>query len=289
MLFNRINKGSSLVEYIIPAAVVGLSLGFTIYNMQKDGTLQRFLQKSMSSNNIQSGCLIVGSMGDASDTSTTGTTDTTDTSDKITGATASGNLDSTTNVAGTDINYYDSGDVSFNSNGQNVVLKSDIMADINEVMETTGVNGANTQIVNAINALITSHAAEYPDADVPIDIQFGTSERSIIIDSNCTDYYKGEVAVNSVQLSVGDHLIMIVKDQTLESYSLVDSTITNDITTGDGIHVIDGTLSGDNFTGEITDGSYSGSDFNAIVDDGTFTGNSGTITDLGCWNIVLNN
>lgn len=110
----------------------------------------------------------------------------------------------------TEVYFNQDGSASFTVGGQDVNLSSGIIQSLDIVFETSGSQGMglNSTVIDAIAKLVNDHKAEFGNADVPIEISFAESKR----DQSGTTY-AGNSTMNSVQLNVGNHHILINNDQ----------------------------------------------------------------------------
>lgn len=152
-------------------------------------------------------------------------------------------------VGGKSVNIMTDGSATISFATQDVTLSSTILNNLNEVFETSGSDGLNTYIVNALEKMIQAHEAEHTDG-VPIEIGFGTGKRTEIghcaflffgCDPDITTEGKTKIiehddgttetvpASNSITLKVGDHLMIIQNDQSSSNGKL-------------GTYIIDGNI-----------------------------------------------
>lgn len=118
-----------------------------------------------------------------------------------------------------DINITDNEDGSFSFiySGQNVTFSNDIIANLSEVFTTTGAAGIHDDVIDSIIMLIDAHKDEYAPADVPIQMGFGLGNRNQ--GESYKPYpadqqiYQGFAEANTVSMAVGDHIMVIQKDQ----------------------------------------------------------------------------
>lgn len=256
-------SGSALVDYVVPTAVVGLVVGLGVYSMFSSGALATFFGASSNTVvNLDSGTAQRGNL--ITDSTSFGQT--------------SSPVISSGKVGDVNVNYHQDGSASFFIGSQYVNLSSSIMNDFNEIMETSGTAGLNEEIVKVIEKLITEHADEYPEGDVPLDVAYGQSIRQVATGANTTKYFS-EAENNIVQMSVGNHMIYIVKDQQSE----INTGTFVDIIPENGHHTIEGYVTGSNFSGMVTNGEYTGTGFEGDV----LPGNNLQGTNMPCnaWNI----
>lgn len=109
------------------------------------------------------------------------------------------------------VNINPDGSASFNINGQDVSIPAGAMADLNVVFETAGSSGLSTEVMAAIQKLIIDHQSEYPGTEVPINLDFGTGRRQG--SSTYPGTYEGNATYNQVTVAVGEHKIIVQKDQ----------------------------------------------------------------------------
>lgn len=112
-------------------------------------------------------------------------------------------------VGNYDLQFNEQGDVMFEAAGQDVMLTADVVESLNTVFETSGANGLG-EILEDISYIIEKHKADYPDADVPFDIVFGSGKRQS--DTGQT-VYEGEATVNTIAIRAGNDLVVFQKDQ----------------------------------------------------------------------------
>lgn len=254
-------SGSALIDYVLPTALVGLVVGLSMYSMFSTGTLANFIGASSNTEmDLESG---EGVMGDVV-TNSSGFSESAST------------VISTGTVGDVDVSYYANGTASFTVGTQNVTVSSDMMNNLNEIMETTGTTGLNNHIVSSIKKLIEEHADEYPGEDVPIEYMTGLYQRSF----KDWNYY-GAAKANVVQMTVGDHMIVIGKDHEEEKSGTNE---VRDVIEGVGVHIFEGTRDGNNINGTFTAGEFS-----------TYAFSGGCIRQScsirhpdGIWDLVLN-
>lgn len=116
---------------------------------------------------------------------------------------------STVDVNGISVNVYNDGSMGFTSNGQQVYLDKTTIDNINISMETAGSNGGE-KIIAMIDEMITSHKAEYPDTEVPLNMYFGLGNRTGPKD----EMTYGNASMNLVMVQVGQDFQIMQKDQT---------------------------------------------------------------------------
>lgn len=124
-------------------------------------------------------------------------------------------ITSTVNIAGYDVNFHQDGSVSFNVGTQSVNLDPQLVNLQNEVVETSGSAGIS-DLVKEIGYLITQHQGEYPPGQVPVELTYGSSQRT---DGATT--YNGKAGLpSSTIVRVGTHMVILQKDQASQ-YNLV--------------------------------------------------------------------
>jgi hypothetical protein len=110
-------------------------------------------------------------------------------------------------VGSYDVTIYDDGSAAFKVGSQDVYLPKDIL-DLQEVVMTTTGSSGFEDIVSDIAYLIEEHQAEYPGGDVPVQITYGMGKRTFF-----EEILSGEASVNTISMSVGDHVILVQQDQ----------------------------------------------------------------------------
>lgn len=227
-----------------------------------------------------------------------------------------GGGDTLPSSGGLDIAYDADGSAAFTVGSQNVTLSSDIVDDIGIVFETSGADGIQDYVADAIAALIQEYADEYPDNNVPVEVNFGSSNRQVnyhvdhnqdnlttlanqsplIIPNKESIQFNGTAQFNQVSIQVGDHYIILVNDQGLS----------NDIASSEqGVYQIEGDLVNGSFTGTIDAlkiGDTDQQNNNSLINDCTVTsrrnddGSGGVfqlniinhnINDVGNWDLNL--
>lgn len=280
------DKGQSLVEFIIIVAVIAIG-GIMVLTLLGGNINEMFSSSVAKTADFKPfGTETVGSPADDKNVSDPGTA-----TIPITTTISSLSID------GVDIKLKGNGSASLTFDSQKVEIPSAAMDNLSDMFMATGTSGGGltTEVVQAISSLIAAHKDEYPDSDVPIKMVFGDGVRDQSDYNNDGGHYEGDATSNSVTLSVGDHLILIQKDQTFGG-EVIDN--------GD-IHVIDGTIkdlygNGDRqFEGKITSTKPGLSeqiyrsdvvpDGNTIINGsipGDIAANAGGIT--GTWSFTLN-
>jgi hypothetical protein len=134
---------------------------------------------------------------------------------------------STMDVSNVTVEFQEDGSASFNVDGRDVTLSSDVLNNLNEVFETSGAEGINTYLMDALKSII----ANSDPADGPIDIAFGEGYRT---DKNDFNYWQGDSSTyNLVTIKTGDQVIVIQNDKQ-----------TSDPNGDLGVYRIDGTIQG---------------------------------------------
>lgn len=109
------------------------------------------------------------------------------------------------------------GSIQFKYQGQDVVISNDLLANLDEVFMTSGASGVNNDVVEAIAYLINEHKAEYEPHEVPIKMGFGKGTRaqgeSYKPNELQGQTYQGFAEANTVSIAVGNHLMVVQKDQ----------------------------------------------------------------------------
>lgn len=189
-------------------------------------------------------------------------------------------------VDGVDVNFNPDGSASFNVNGRDITLTSDVMANLNDVFSTSGADGLTDYVMAAIKDI----ANATDPADGPVEISFGEGTRT---DKNNVNYWKGDTSsYNIVAIKAGDKITVIQNDK--ES-----SAATGEM----GVYQIEGTMTNyDGGTGtysfvssgitrlDAPSNPYSTFNYKADVDLSTGIEFSGDIfknlnNDQGDWNI----
>jgi Flp pilus assembly pilin Flp len=185
-------------------------------------------------------------------------------------------------VGSYDVSKHSDGIYSFEVDGQKISLPQEYLDQHNAVLQTTG-SSALEDLVSEIAYMIQTHKDEYPDQDVPIEINFGDSTRT---KGNAT--VSGESTVNTTAIKVGDHIINLVYDHTCEGG--------NCQSVPQGKFRIEGTVQPDNTlvasvgynsSSTATDYTNTSNTFDATYDPatGAFSGTYGA--DVGNYNWVL--
>lgn len=259
----RTSRGSAIVDYILPTAIIGLILGLGLFKMYESNMLAKFWAASSNAGlNIQDGMAIINPLGGGS----------------------SGISLLQKSISGVNVTFNPDNSASFTYNGQNINFSSTDMSNLNEIAETSGSTGLTTEIIEAVKKLIDDHSAEYSPSSVPVQIAYGTSNR--MVKSYPDEYdinYNGDASYNAVQFSVGDHLIIVGKDQSVEHQ--VDGW--TDIPSNQGNFKIEGNISGSGFTGTTYgNNGTSGNTYSATVSGQNLTGFY-SVPDSNYWNFSI--
>lgn len=209
-------NGQSLIEFVVIIAVVVLG-GIMVLTLLGDNINTMFFKSEQKVASFQP-------FGDPStSSSTTTSTSTTTTPSTTTSSTTTPSTTTTTTpstatmtVNGVDVNVNTDGSASFNYSGQDILLSSTMMDNLNIVSESTGADGITVEVMSAIQKLIDDHKAEYAPADVPVELTFGKGTRS------AGGEYLGDVTYNQVQASVSGHKIFIQNDQDISGGATAD-------------------------------------------------------------------
>jgi hypothetical protein len=149
----------------------------------------------------------------------------------------------TINIGGYDVLENADGSLSFDAAGQVITIPQEIVALQETVMETTG-SSSWLDLVKEVGYMVEKHKAEYPDSDVPVEILFGTGDRSASISGQTAQYF-GSATANTTTIKVGNDLVIIQNDQ--------DCSVTNTFCLFEGKFRIEGSLdASNNFTGNVT-------------------------------------
>lgn len=269
----RKHFGSAMVDYIVPTAVVGLVIGLGVVETARNGTLVRFLASSQEMQLFTDDGY--ATVGDGASEMLTGGAE----PETPTPGDNNSPVISTGNVGGIDVNYHEDGSSSFFVKDQEVNISSSTMDKFNEIMETTGTAGMNNYVVNAIEKLIEDHADEYAGSDVPVEYMTGVSSRN---EGDWDFFGTGEATM--VQMSVGDHMIIINKDH-IRAHACLGGG--DDIPPDSNIHVLEGTKTGETFNGTFTDGEYLGDSFEGSFNEGDNNTLNGAETPGNWWNYTF--
>lgn len=216
-------KGSNLLEYIIPLAVIAIVVGGSIYYMSASGLLNKFLFNSSGAKfDKNTGKLVIG--------------------------------DNTYTMGGEKVTYNADGSISFQVDGQKVNLQPQFLNYADEAAETSGTNGSS-DIIKEIAYLIRQNKSEYPDQQVPVEVSFGTGQRELLFET-----YSGKAEVNSTSIKVGDQVVILQKDQNCTS-TKPNEVLNCDAVKGTrmGSFRIEGKINqGNNFTGVIQSKNVTG-------------------------------
>jgi Flp pilus assembly pilin Flp len=122
----------------------------------------------------------------------------------------------TLEIEGIEVTQYADGSYSFPVGAQNITISPEQLSKMNTVLETTGSAGLS-DLVKEMAYLVDKVKDDYGGADVPIDIQFGTSARICQTASDDPGYegiaFPGTAEVNSVTIAAGNQLILLTNDQ----------------------------------------------------------------------------
>lgn len=194
------------------------------------------------------------------------------------------------NIKGTDVTYNSDGSASFTVGSQNIAMSSDIMNSLNTVFETSGSEGITSEVMSAIQALITEHEDEYPAGDMPLEISIGKGARTEIDDGEKESQYGGDAEANMTFLSVGDHMIVIQNDK---FYRDEDDAKAKECTKDQcGVYILDGTVKDGKFHATIDGPSFNGDkitmDYKNNILNGNFNYEDGDKDDDEYWNWNFN-
>ncbi|MEW5820079.1 MAG: hypothetical protein AB1782_07785 [Cyanobacteriota bacterium] len=114
---------------------------------------------------------------------------------------------STIMISGTKVSFTQDGSASLYIGGRNVVLSSEVLNNLNEVFETSGADGINQYLIDALKSIISST----DPADDTIQIAFGEGYRT---DKNDFHYWQGDTSTyNLITIKAGDQIIIIQNDK----------------------------------------------------------------------------
>ncbi|MGD9580710.1 MAG: Flp family type IVb pilin [Vampirovibrionia bacterium] len=155
------------------------------------------------------------------------------------------------------------GSALLNVSGKNVVISANSLKSIDTVMKTTGAEG---ELIDIVGYMLETHAEEYPDTDVPMEITFGNGTRytDAVGDGTYYNSFICDASINTVSVKVGDHLVILSNDQDV----VINDGVPNE-TMEMGVNRIEGTIRPDgvSFDGKITSDnpSLNNQSFSAIV------------------------
>jgi Flp pilus assembly pilin Flp len=110
-------------------------------------------------------------------------------------------------IHGYSVDFYSDGSASFNVSGQDVYLDNEIIDKMDVVMETTGASSVE-RLIKEIGYMIEEHKTEYEPNNVPVEVIYGSGDRVMFEEA-----FLGEAVVNSVAITVGDHMVILQNDQ----------------------------------------------------------------------------
>ncbi|MEW5819184.1 MAG: hypothetical protein AB1782_03255 [Cyanobacteriota bacterium] len=165
-------------------------------------------------------------------------------------------------INGQEVNIYEDGSVGFKVENQDVYLSENILSNLNEVFETSGSEGVNDRIMEALKTVIANNKDTFAPEEVPVEMLFGKGERKSLTPNYDIKAEGNANAVNIVGLKVGDQVVIIQKDQACAgeqcsfSQGIYQVTTTvdsnNKIVPSEAIFELDNNIKR---TGKLTEGS----------------------------------
>lgn len=267
------NKGQSIVEFVIITAVVVLGGIFTLTalggNINEMFSSSLYKQKNFNPFNVKN-------QKPANTSTIIIDSDFNEDNDIV----------ETKVIGNYSVDMLDDGSAILSVNGKDITLSAASLASMDTIMQTTGAEG---DLIDIVGYMLETHAAEYPDTNIPIEISFGDGTRYTdpVGDGTFSYAFTGEASVNTVSVRVDDHLVILQNDQKLDiitSYGADD----NDEYTEMAVNRIEGNIStdGQTFNAIITSDntSLNGKDFTASVtktpDGFNFVDNDLTYTEM---------
>lgn len=261
----RVQKGQEAIEFILITALVFFGAFFTVLIF--GDKLAALFGKESQVNRVASNPPAVVSSSEAPKF-------------QADYETAAEEIVTTKSVGNYELQFNEQGDVMFEASGQEVKLTADVLENLNIVFETSGSTGLEV-VLDEINNMIKKHKADYPNSDVPIEIDFGDGAR--MSTGEVTSGYIGKAEVNSYALKVGNDVIIVQNDQ---------DCLNN---CGEkGVYRIEGSIDEQNkFTGTVTSQSPDNlyGDFTAEYNNGNIKNGYFNDNAMGfayTWNILFN-
>lgn len=234
----RRNYGQEATEFVLICILVFFSALLVMFMF--GGKISKFFTEQSSA--------VLASKGTSTKISTTSQPKYSEAIESYTGPTqttsTSGNAlpppsGTTISLGGQQVTENADGSLSFVASGQNVTISAQMVDLANSVFQTTGSSGAS-DLIKEIAYMIQKYQAEYPGGNVPLEISYGTGNRYA-----GTGSYSGSASVNTINLSVGNHLVIIQKDQSCTPPPGQYCAFT-------GQYRIEGNISNGSFTGNTT-------------------------------------
>lgn len=114
-------------------------------------------------------------------------------------------------INGIPVNYNEDGSASFEIEGQKINLSSTDIELLNDVFNTVGGDAITEQVIAAYQTLIDAHSSN--GEEVPIELNFGKVSRQEYPSNDSANTYLPVNDHNVVSFSVGEHQVMLQKDQ----------------------------------------------------------------------------
>lgn len=105
------------------------------------------------------------------------------------------------------------GSISFQVGSQKVNLPARVVQLQDTVMQTTGSSGA-AELIKDIAKMIETYSGEF-GGNVPIELNYGTGQRSLSSNSNLANYHATEES-NSYSVKAGNHVLIVQNDQSCD-------------------------------------------------------------------------
>lgn len=189
------DKGQSIIEFAVITAVIALGGIFT-FTMLGNNINELFFSSVEKQKNF-----------DPFDAKNP-TTQTTPTDEN----TESKEIVETKVIGNYSVDMLADGSAIISVNGKEITLSAASFDSMNTVLQTSGSEGS---LIDIVGYMLETHAAEYPDTDVPIEISFGDGTRYTdpVGDGTYYNSFISTASINTVSVKVGDHLIILSNDQ----------------------------------------------------------------------------
>lgn len=240
------NKGQSIIEFAIITAVIALG-GIFAFTMLGGNIHEMFSSSVEKQKNFDP--------FDAKNQTTKTTT-----SDKDDG---SKEIVETKIIGDYSVDMLADGSAVMNVDGKTITLSAASFDSMNTIMQTSGSEGS---LIDIVGYMLKTHAAEYPDSEVPIEISFGDGKRFTdpVGDGTYYNSFISTASVNTVSVKVKDHLIILSNDHDVNITDGVDNE-----TQEMGVNRIEGTIKPDGITFDATvtseNPSLNNQSFSAVV------------------------
>ena len=200
--------GQSIIEFVLIISLVAIGciailgiLGNNVTRVYTDSN-----NAVASYNPLGNGSSVTTPPVASTPTSTTPTTPSTTPSTTTTTSTSS-----TPNVVA-----HSDGSATLSVSGQDIYIPTALINDLNTVYQTTGSSGLTSEVQETIASLVEKYKDDYSGQNVPINVQMGYSARAQE-SPGISATFEGDASINSVNISVGDHLVMMQFDQACSS------------------------------------------------------------------------